>query len=295
MIDWVKVFFEDKERIDRLIRRCGELTVLPNGKVRYIMKCYNLKFVSTETTSYMEGSLHSYYNCITGNGKQNYNDFTYMNLLTCLKALGDYLDYDMRATRITVLEFGFNLTLQMSPSDFIDKYILMYKYKYPCFDPKNKDMKIKKFEYNNYIIKVYDKSRQYGLKEKILRIEIVYRTDEFKKCGIQTLADLKKYCSLMELYDDFMGKYEHLTMVENYAGNIGMPENDIQAMIKYTNPSFWLTFDDASKYSKKEKGNAKERSKKAFESIVKRYALDTVKTYYLKSLISKKFQALSPH
>jgi len=250
-----------------------------------------LKLVSTPKTAYLEGSLHSFHNAVNGltsnHDKQkwvNYNDFTFSDLLKVLDILKEKLNYDLSQTKITICELGFNVIIDVPPKDFIDNHVLMYKLRYPCFNPKYKDrMKIKKCELENYYLKIYDKSLQFGLSDNILRYEIGFKSDELKECDVCSLEDLRSEDRISSLCNSLMKKYESLMIVDDYSGNKRMSVSNRNKMIKYTNPQFWL--------NNKGKYNSRSKHKAELGQIIRENKLDTRKKY-LRNLIIEKYNYL---
>jgi hypothetical protein len=296
MIDFVRIYFTDKEQIDKFVRDGRRKSTIQrqskDGKdITYTVWLHNLKLVSTPKTTYLEGSLHSFYNAVNGitsdRKKQkwvNHNDFTFSDLLKVLDILKKKLNYDLSQTKITICEFGLNVVLDIPPKEFLEKHVLMYKLRYPCYDPKYKDdMKMKKCDLENYYLKMYDKSLQFGLSENILRYEIGFKSDELKECDIQSLEDLRDECKIELLYNSYMKKYEDLLIVDYWKGNPNMPKKDRQKMPEYTNPQFWI--ENKGKY------NNRSRHKAEFKKIIRENKLEMRKSY-LRTLLIQKYNYL---
>lgn len=288
MIDFVKCFFSDKAKVDKLILNglnldCGTYTgISPKGNTTYKVKYKNLFFVSSPCHSYFEGSLHTFFNVINGLKPTNHTHFGINELECVLNYLEDMLDYDFKQTKLTIAEFGFNLEEQVNVSQLIDNHILMYKLKAPCLDPKNRsDMKIKKFEYEDYILKVYNKGLQFRLDKEVLRIELRCNSGELEKLRIRTLNDLRRSNSIEVLYQDFITRFDDLQIVDSFRGNDSMPKKDQQLMIKYTNPNHWLELRSEGKY------NLVTHHRKDFEDILVKYNLDSKKKHLLALIINQ--------
>ncbi|MFV0419887.1 MAG: hypothetical protein ACK5KT_14300 [Dysgonomonas sp.] len=301
MIDFIRIYFTDKERIDRFIRDGRRKSTIQrqsrDGKdIIYTTWIQNLKLVSTSKTTYLEGSLHAFSNALNGlthkNEKRkwvNYNDFTFRDLIKVLDILEKKLGYDLSQTTISTCELGYNINTSVPAKEFIDKHVLMYKLRYPCYDPKYKEkMKIKKCDLENYYLKIYDKSLQFGLSEHILRFEIGFRSDELRECDIHSLADLADEDRLDLLHNSLMKKYNDLLVLDSYNGNSKMPEPERDMMRLFTNPQFWV---DTLLRGNKSKYNSRSKHKAEFERIVRVNKLDT-KKLYLRNLIVEKYNYL---
>lgn len=298
MIDFIRIYFDDKTSIDKYFmdgRRKSTIREIKKeeGENTKIARLHNMSLVSTEKGTYLEGSLHSYHNAMKGRKSKNekdkwfnYNDFTYQNLLEVLEDLEKRLKYDLSKTRMTICEMGFNVNLDMEPNRFIDKFILMFKLKLPCRDPKNqKSMKFKRFDLDNYYVKIYDKSLQYGLKDNILRFEVGFKTDELKELNIRSLKDLLDTDKLEFLFHSLLKKYDDFLIVDRFDGNKTMPQKARRKMVLYTHPQYWIELLDEKKYERRKS------SKQELEYLIHKYGLDK-RRKYLRHLIEEKFKQL---
>jgi len=294
MIDNVKFTFDDKASIDKFvrdIRRKATVRKARNGEGEtYTLYIHNLKIVSPpKGDTYLEGSLHSFFNAIHGKTSKhkkhkwvNHNDFTYNDLCGVIKELEKRIRYDFSKTKLTICEFGFNIELDMPADEFIDEYILMYKFRAPCYDPKYiNEMKIKKFDLENYYIKVYDKALQYGLDKHLLRYETGFKTDELRACNIISLKDLLDEDTLKSLYNEQYKKYDNLLIVDSYDGIKSMVKRDRRKMINYTNPHFWIRLLKAKDYDERRK------HKKELNSLIFNNGLDSRKRYLIERIYQK--------
>lgn len=295
MIDFIKAHFEHKGVMESTIINSPQFIVtelynrnFENTTYPMRTKLHNLQVNITNSGGYISNSLHKYYNQKKGSALQNADDFNYNNLCECLDLLqADLEGYDLSNTRLTKLEFGFNIDLEYSPSKFIQENVLLYKLKSSCYDPKNKpEMCIKKFEYDQYTVKIYDKSLQFGLNgrsKNILRFEICYTSKrQFNDFGIFNLNDLRKRDALKLMFKDLLKKYDELLIIDSYKGTVEMEKSDNQKLIKYTNPSTWID------YTKNASPNTKSRHFKKFKQLITDNDLDDWQ-HGLRELLIEKF------
>lgn len=298
MIDYVKAFFVNKDEIEakflKLNKECLVKGVYNynNNKVEYPIKTFldNMSVRFTETTGYIENSLHKKYNEINAMGNQNHSDFYFCDLIDVLNVLEAETGCLLHNTSLSQLEFGFNLKLSQNPSKVLEENILMYKLKSACYDPKNfVNKKIKKFTFRNYEIKIYNKSLHYGLtapNDNILRIEVKYKTKkEFNKFGIYSLKDLKSPNNLNNLFVDFLKKFNDLLIVDSYDGSFDMTKKEKDLFVKCTNSNYWISLKNYS--HRNTKSNHFERLKK----LIRKYNLDTQRIE-IRNLILEKFNDL---
>ena len=250
----------------------------------------NLNIKVTDNNSYIENSIHTYFNKVIKNEAQNYDDLSFCNLKKGIEHLEFSLGFSLDSYKLQNLEFGFNIDIGSCPTKFIEENILMYKLKEPCVNHKNDNNKKQKiFVYTNYKIKIYDKSLESKIKvlnPNILRIEVKYLTSkEFNKFGVYNINDLKNLDNIKRLFLDFMVKFENLTIIDSYKGSKNTEKKEAEKLIKYTNPNFWIDI-------RNNKSNGVSYHKKVFNSIIKRNSLDK-SNLILRNLIFDKFSFLS--
>ncbi|MEY8849699.1 hypothetical protein AB9K26_12845 [Psychroserpens sp. XS_ASV72] len=251
MIDYIKAKFNDKDKVQSILISEDKFKLkakydLKGNTLHYPIRCsldtFNINI--SQYNGFIENSLHKYYNMLLGRGQHNGDDFTHEAVIDALNALETSLGYDLDNTILNNLEFGFNIDIEINPSKFLEKHVLMYKFKSPCYNPKNdKSMKIKKFSYQEYDIKLYNKSLHLGnkcLTDTILRVEVKYKTKkQFNKFGIYSLNDLKNPSCILKLYEDYLAKLSELTIVDSFNGCFGMKKKEQQKFTLFTNPNYW--------------------------------------------------------
>jgi hypothetical protein len=134
---------------------------------------------------FMDGSLHKYAN----NGIHNHDDFTHKGFNHVLEMLNQRFGIKPENMKILCLEFGYNIKPPINANLIID-HLLKHKQKDVEILLSHDRARYKQFKHQSYIIKVYDKGKQYRCKESILRIEIKQTNwHEFRYIGINTLKD----------------------------------------------------------------------------------------------------------
>jgi len=160
------------------------LKVKPNefGSKRYVSNYHGLKFivyenVTGEFTLCIEGSIHKFYN----NGIHNFNDFTYSNTVEVIDRLASLFKLNLDSCRINHIEIGVNI-MPPAKTETVLKGSLSHRnkrFKSISYD----DAEYFQVMHDNFIIKVYDKAKQYRAKDhiipnEILRVELKYRKME---------------------------------------------------------------------------------------------------------------------
>lgn len=299
MIDLVKAHSVESSKLENYInssskkgRILKKIDSEDNDFLKKDMMLFNLNLkVTDKNNAYIENSLHTFFNLVIKDEEQNYDDLHFCDLVCSINILEDMLNLNLEEFALQNLELGFNIDLGSCPTKFLEENLLMYKLKEPCVNQKNnKTLKQKVFVYQNYKIKIYDKSLESKLKissPNILRIEIKYLTSkEFNKFGIFNLGDLKDLNNINLVFDDFMDKFEKLTIVDSYKGNLSTSRTDRGNLIKYTNPNYWN--DTRKNNSKGTLYNRKGR----FDVILESNNLLTTKNR-LRELIIEKYNYLA--
>jgi len=198
-------------------------------------KYFNMQVVSSCITAYVKGSLHKMTNLLKGGRSQNFNDLSFCSVSKTISNLK--VAFGLKKTSLTNLEFGLNISISKDPQYFLDYNLLMYD-----SENHNKDQKFrgkgdyKEFHKTDYSLKIYNKSKQYGIKSNILRVEVKIVTKrKLNKLGVYSLEDLQKEDVMNRLYTFLCGELQKLTIIDDFA-RIEMYPADKNSLNEYTNP-----------------------------------------------------------
>lgn len=228
MIDFIQAKFEDFTDMQYYLSKVKDSEIIYKAKYSGVFsdtsfnaniwnyKNFNIKI--TNSQGFVENSLHSYYNMLNGfTTPRNYNDFSYSQICTALDKLQEKLNYPLGKMFLSShLEFGFNIKPSFPILPFITSECLLLRYKtHFKFDDENKIFKV--FKSGDFAIKIYYKSKQFGIEENILRIELVItKKKAINDLGIFTMADLKDKNLLKKLFDKLMDYINsHMMIVDN--------------------------------------------------------------------------------
>ncbi|WP_421808691.1 hypothetical protein [Flagellimonas sp.] len=259
MIDNVKIYPLDKKQFDYQIetkkpvdllsvwdRSTGEMFEYPK-KARY----KNMEIRINKESSYVRGSLHKYYNMDVVGEEHNHNDFSFCQCKQSIENLSNKFYLEPSNTKVTNLEFGMNLSLGYDPGIFINDSLLMYRFN---AHTRHEDFKgrgdFKEFKKYSYSFKLYNKSKQFGLGEHILRIEVKI-TDKRKlsSIGIETLSDLTTKEAHYSLFAFLMEQYEQLVIVDSKEMRLALMVPELNAgMQTYCNPNYWKALKEEVSY-----------------------------------------------
>lgn len=297
MIDNVKFFVTNKDEFEQNVCKKANIdfkashSIITGEILEYPKKgkFHNIDVVITPTGAYLNGSLHKLYNCLETGEEHNYNDFYYCDLIDVLDVLQAKLGIDRKQTKITNLEFGFNILVDKDAKDIIDKNVLMFNQnvhsKYLQFGGKGD---YKEFQVTDYSIKIYNKAKQYSQKEYILRVEIkITKKRILERLGIFNLNDLKNKEKLKSLYDFFIDKIKRLQIIDEFEDRLNILKKDKDKLIKFTSSFHWITIKSKSQ-------KIKNNQIKEFNRLVKMYKLDSLHNDLLDKLQNKFFELLEP-
>jgi hypothetical protein len=135
----------------------------------------------------VKGSLHKFYN----NGEHNADQFTANDLLLTLDRLVTTYGIDPFTSKINTMEFGVNVVLAFPVAQVLQN-LVSYKNK-PFTRDAYSNTPYYECRLQQYTVKLYDKGKQRGLTDNLLRVEIkVAKMVYFDGTGVylNTLADL---------------------------------------------------------------------------------------------------------
>ncbi len=185
------------------------------------------------------GSIHKYLN----DGIHNYNDFSHSDYKEALKRI--YEDFRISPENMWIqnLEYGVNITPPLKSYLILNNCFLHKRQTISKPINNNNGHYIQAEHKRNYIIKVYDKAKQYRpinneIKgQEILRIEVKQiRWQKYRKVGIYTLNDFNKY-DKSPFIDDLINKWDELVFYNPLANQSNFGE-------KYSNPNYWVSLLD---------------------------------------------------
>lgn len=293
MIDNLKIRLNSQKMTEEYIKSTGDYTQSfwigrndTENKYPLKKKVDNLELRVTEQNAVLSNSLHKYYNINKygqEQGNHNYNHFPYKSMIESLDKMEEgFKGLNLNDGYLQSLEFGFNLLVQNSPKYYLENNFLLFEHKAPVINKGTNAMIYKKFEHGNLAWKVYDKGTQYGLKNNVLRIEIVLGSIELRKLGIYTLKDLRIEGKLLLLFSRFMESFKGFTIVDSRFERDDLPKTFVCDLGNRLEPSYW---------SQKRGKNNLFRDKKELINMIEKYNLNTTELYF-KGLIKSNFAKL---
>ncbi|KJD33992.1 hypothetical protein PK35_04445 [Tamlana nanhaiensis] len=293
MVDFIRLFYRDKDKFEHFVcqqenfEEVDTIFGLHTGEIKYPYRT-SFNGIEVKVTSkhgYVYNSIHKAYNDRFSQEAHNHDDFGYCKLCYMVDYISSKL-IDVDKVNLTQFEFGFNIETPVSAQQIIRNNVLMHKQNGAnhnrVFNGKGE---LKQFDYHNFVIKIYDKARQYGLPRNILRFEIRFlKAKEFQKYGIYKITDLKDKQKLRKLFVNLKQRFDEMTIVDSYDESI-IPEKDLCKLIRYNNSSYW------ERVISKKSNQTKMRHIRAYQELLNKYNLLQVKSF-LKGLLQKKYLQL---
>ena len=207
----------------------------------YFAEYYNIIFkIYNSGSIYISGSLHKLYN----NGIHNSNDFDLNAFKDVLKDFYNKFNILPQNLRILGLEFGVNIE-PIIKTDSILNNILQHKRVDFENNIKSRYGNYLQAKHSNFILKIYNKAKQYKLDKEVLRIEIKQRNwSEYRKRGLNTLQDFIEFDKKL-FVETLITKWNEVIFYN--------PLNEINTKWnKYNNVNFWRELNEKSNttYSK---------------------------------------------
>ncbi|WP_162147238.1 hypothetical protein [Flavobacterium enshiense] len=251
------------------------------------VKFRNLDVVVTKESAYLKNSLHKYYNLKYDGSDHNSNDFTFSMLCEVVEEILSKSD-EFGFGVITQLEIGFNIDTKLPAEEIIRSAIFLYKEKaYTANENFNGNGELLLFKSTNYLIKIYDKAKQYSIAANKLRFELKYtERAELKKLRINHLSDLVDKKKIRLLCKNLLIKLDDFLIIDAFDSVGTIPEKDKDSLRKYSSDRFWRSFGQKRGLvglSRQAKGNHKKRLK----VLVDKHELSKTKTLIKDGVIKK--------
>lgn len=288
MIDFVRIHYKDKSVFEPYVdneENFKNVFKVLEGNSGEILYPYRAKLgvmdiVVTEKGGYVKNSLHKLYNYIHKKEDMNHDNFEYSKLCDTIQLISRIPR--LTQTSLTNLEFGLNIRVDRPAEVILKKSVLMHQYEGYNHNRKfNGKGELKQFDHANYLIKVYDKAKQYKLPYYLLRFEVKFtRRRDFNKAGIYNLDDLKNKDNLKELFKVYMMRFDEMQIIDAISEE-SIGSEDLQKLSMFKNPSYW------EEDIKEKSGTYKMRRRNEFNVLIEKYNLNSTKKELRRQLIEK--------
>jgi hypothetical protein len=234
-----------------------------------ITEWFNTGLINVE----IRGSLHKLCK------NNNYSDFTLFEVKNTIKVLCDRLAIKPDKWHLHAFEFGVNVNYK---SEIILKNLVNFNgYEVGTINYKSKGY-LKRFQCSQFGLKIYHKSKQYGLKEDVLRYELkVEKMDYFGKSTHWTLQDLISEDALSKMREKLILSLDKLIVTQPITPNIN---REIKLYDFGRNPLNWILLKDTAPNK-----NTFSRKRRQFNAIIDNYT-DVVSNF--KNTVISKWDSL---
>jgi len=246
-----------------------------------IINLNGLRFVRNKHNGHtLNGSIHKSAN----KGLHNADDYFLSDFKSTLNNLYLSIGLNPDITMLNGFEFGVNIKLPFNPNIVLESLIL-HKSSSGLTDKTGK-----RFEYQNYTVKIYNKSYQCKIEpykfENILRIEIKVTRMEYlkKQVHCKVLSDLLE----VFVWEQFQTLLEE-TIKDCLIIDLSKAEQDMlsdkeqNSYLQYINPLFWTKLYNGSRENRSRYG--RERAK--CNAFIKNHSKSTIQTEILNLVVAK--------
>jgi len=264
MIDYFKAFinYRNDTRFEEL-REAGVFAVgitksePKEGEIlkhTYLYK--NMRITTTQNGFLLEGSLHKYrsilksvaniHNAKTKRRIDDYKGFngdlfTLESITDTIAHLCGVLDISPHVCTLQNIEIGINNIVPFQVVSFIDG--LLYHKGKSITEAKDDDgWTYKQFKHGEYIVKIYDKGKQYLLPNEVIRVEVkitkMRKLIEKAGINISTLADINEN-TLKQAFDFLCSEFNEVIYYDYSLKIDELTETNQRKALEYKNTVFW--------------------------------------------------------
>jgi hypothetical protein len=221
-----------------------------------------MKFNITYNKVRLQGSLHKYRN----EGRHNYDDFTSSEVAKVVQELQERFEIDIYKTFLNNVEFGVNVVLPFGVHVVLDN-LITYKGKH--FERfVDKGISYYQCKLSKFIIKCYNKGKQYNLPDNVLRFEIKVTAMQYletKGIKLRYLSDLLNMDIYEPLGNTLTEVFEEILFGDNTINESDLTTKELETYLRGSNPKTW-------KPQKGEKERKKlQRLENEFKGILERH------------------------
>jgi hypothetical protein len=254
--------------------------------VKYgLAEYFGLKFQLKHGKVRLQGSVHKYRNA----GRHNYDDFRAVDVAEVVRQLSERFEIDTAQTLLNNVEFGVNVVLPFGVNVVLDN-LIVYKGE-PFMKVVEDGMSYYQCKKTHFIIKIYDKGKQYNLPDNVLRFEIkVMRMQYLETKGItlRYLSDLLKMDIYEPLGNILTEVFEGILFGDNTLNEKALNTKELEIFLRGSNPKTWTP--QAGRHSEWKK---LQRLESSFKEILERHSTGVNFRSVVSELIRKKSLELS--
>ncbi|GET45199.1 hypothetical protein [Capnocytophaga felis] len=255
MVDFIKisVSYPDNDKLHRILTSGAFLYVeqetdpYTGEVVKEVYKYHNMRLKPYNGGFILKGSIHKLHNELIGNTRPewtakyngfNGDRFTLSEVENVIKHLCKLLNVQAGGCVLQNIEIGLNNVIPFSAFDFLqgiqahrNNFAPTIKHGRNYFE----------FGYSQYYLKLYNKGKQYGLYDEVVRVEVkVIKMQKLHNAGvpIHTLADLSTD-NLEKAFEVLTSEFEKVVNIDNSLRANELTEKDLIRLNELRNPAFW--------------------------------------------------------
>ncbi len=243
----------------------------------------NIEFEIKERKIIISGSLHIFYNIIQGKGWQNFNDFSFKNVIQSIDTLCKVLQIEPKEMKIENLEIGVNVKLKTNVSDALSMLFIDWDTRSKFVNKVYKNGHLVEYKTVDRYAKFYDKGGQHTLPFHLLRYELKYMRNEtiVKKAKIKTVQDLMQPAKFKLLVKNLKEEITKINFVDTLISPVVLTSKEAKLFQNGINSMFW------SNYSNQGIKAQKSKYRRQYTELIKRLGLDTTKNEIIQNVIEK--------
>ena len=225
------------------------------------------------------GSIHKLYNSIKNQKAPNYNEkqketykgfngnqFTISQILEVRTHLEVLFDCEPQQMQFQNIEFGVNTQPNFEPKLFL-KGLLYHNGKNFEYRFENNFAQV---EHQQYFIKIYNKSGQFGISKHTVRVELkVTKAEYLKNLNIKTFEDINQR-TLENALKSLLKRFDEVVYYDYTINKKNFTKRQKETLNNYSNPRYWLYNlkpKNRDKHKKKLKGFIMNYSKNLHQKI----------------------------
>ncbi len=204
--------------------------------VKYgLAEYFGLKFQLKHGKVRLQGSVHKYRNA----GRHNYDDFRAVDVAKVVRELSERFEIDTATTSLNNVEFGVNVILPFGVNVVLDNLIVYKGQPFERF--VDKGMSYYQCKLSKFIIKCYDKGKQYNLPDNVLRFEIKVIAMQYleNKITLRYLSDLLNMNIYEPLGNILTEVFEGILFGDNTLNEKALNTKELEIFLRGSNPKTW--------------------------------------------------------
>jgi hypothetical protein len=257
-----------------------------DGTYKYgLAEYFGLKFQLKHGKVRLQGSVHKYRNA----GRHNYDDFKAVDVAEVVRELSECFEIDTAQTLLNNVEFGVNVVLPFGVHIVLDN-LIVFKGE-PFIKVVEDGMSYYQCKKTHFIIKCYDKGKQYNLPDNVLRFEIkVMRMQYLETKGIKLryLSDLLNMDIYEPLGNILTEVFEGILFGDNTLNEKALNTKELEIFLRGSNPKAWTP-----QVGRHNEWKKLQRLENSFKEILEQYRTGVNFKVVVSELIRKKSLEMS--